>query len=203
MVTAIVSAAAALIGVLLGQVLTRDTEFRKWVRSERYKLCAEMLTAAEEARVEYTTQDVLRSQLEKIAVKESITKAVEAIPNLSPEIRAQVEVQAWDKISGSLKDTIIHKIGRDPESDLAQDVVVMYRLGHATEAVRLLFSSSTSEAARQLRNAALELRKPGGDTPEAVDDAWGPSFETYKQARRTFIEKARRDIRKGKWGSAY
>jgi len=46
----IVSAGAALGGVLLGQVLARSGEYRKWLRTERHKAASEMLAAAEEAK---------------------------------------------------------------------------------------------------------------------------------------------------------
>jgi hypothetical protein len=46
----VVSAGAALGGVLLGQVLARSGEYRKWLRTERHKAASEMLAAAETAK---------------------------------------------------------------------------------------------------------------------------------------------------------
>lgn len=43
----VVAAIAALAGVLLGQVLARSGEYRRWLRAERHKASAELLAAAE------------------------------------------------------------------------------------------------------------------------------------------------------------
>ena len=47
---AVISAVAALAGVLLGQALARSGEYRKWLRTERHRACAEMLAAGEALR---------------------------------------------------------------------------------------------------------------------------------------------------------
>lgn len=45
-----ISAAAALIGVALGQLLARSGSYRKWLRAERHKAAAELLAAGEAIR---------------------------------------------------------------------------------------------------------------------------------------------------------
>jgi hypothetical protein len=46
----VIGAVAALAGVLLGQVLARSGEFRRWLRAERHKASAELLAAGEALR---------------------------------------------------------------------------------------------------------------------------------------------------------
>lgn len=46
----VISAAAALVGVLLGQVLARSGEYRKWLRAERHRSATELLAAGEAVR---------------------------------------------------------------------------------------------------------------------------------------------------------
>lgn len=48
--TALAAPAAALAGVLLGGLLTRSGEYRKWLRSERHRAAGELLAAGEALR---------------------------------------------------------------------------------------------------------------------------------------------------------
>jgi hypothetical protein len=45
--TTVISALAALAGVLLGGVLARNAEYRRWLRTERHKAAAELLAAGQ------------------------------------------------------------------------------------------------------------------------------------------------------------
>ena len=47
---AVITAIAALAGVVLGQLLARSGEYRKWLRSERHKAAAELLAVGEAIR---------------------------------------------------------------------------------------------------------------------------------------------------------
>jgi len=46
----VISVAAALAGVVVGQLLSRSGEYRKWLRAERHKAGAELLAAGEALR---------------------------------------------------------------------------------------------------------------------------------------------------------
>lgn len=50
METTIISAVAALAGVLLGSLLSRSGEYRKWLRTERHRAATELLAAGEAGR---------------------------------------------------------------------------------------------------------------------------------------------------------
>jgi len=46
----VISVAAALAGVVVGQLLSRSGEYRKWLRAERHRAGAELLAAGEALR---------------------------------------------------------------------------------------------------------------------------------------------------------
>ena len=63
----IISAIAALAGVLLGGVLSRSGEYRKWLRAEQHKAATELLAAGEALRRGVYTRRSVRKDAEATA----------------------------------------------------------------------------------------------------------------------------------------
>ncbi|MGW4295066.1 hypothetical protein ACWEH1_18690 [Micromonospora chersina] len=63
MIPAFVAAAAALAGVLIGQLLNRDAEYRKWLRSEQHLATAKFLAAARRAALLWEIEASIRKRV--------------------------------------------------------------------------------------------------------------------------------------------
>ena len=89
--TASIAAIAALVGVILGQLLSRGGEFRKWLRAERHSACVRLLEAAEElsmlSRVERSLSRLAQKRGVDITSRDSIRSIVRAMIKESDWIR--------------------------------------------------------------------------------------------------------------------
>ncbi|MEU7754591.1 hypothetical protein [Micromonospora sp. NPDC049171] len=65
--TVSITAGATIVGVLLGHLLTRNTEYRKWLRVERYNHCVSLLRAGEELHMTALVDQIQVTDLDRIS----------------------------------------------------------------------------------------------------------------------------------------
>jgi hypothetical protein len=100
----VISAVAALAGVVLGQLLARSGEYGKWLREERHRAAAELLAAAEALRRHSAARVVGRyvgttrddPADEHLADLERLTLAAEAVRTVFPPTVATLADQLSD-----------------------------------------------------------------------------------------------------------
>lgn len=206
-----------LLGLLVGNLLNRSMEYRKWRRTERHKACTQLLDASHTAMgiaafreaVPVAVREGLQDPFKRFSevlesgsqgrVRRFLTKsAVKAIARrMNPEASAKDVDQTVSGLLASvtpqleepLADFLTERMGAGKSGRVTQLRETAYGLSVALESVELICPDEVVEAGRELFNAALALV---GEETEGV--AWSERLDQYSQARRLFVATARHDL---------
>ncbi|MGW0430944.1 hypothetical protein ACWDV4_00110 [Micromonospora sp. NPDC003197] len=206
--TALIGALAALVGIIIGQILARSGEYRKWIRAEQHKACASFLEACESIKLQHVTYT---------AIREVATAAGRSNLRKSPEIRAHVRNMIEHQLGGEYSSELSNEdleeaidllfehssdeidaalakqgkasVGRDEKSHLDEVVAGTTRLMHAIESLRLICPDSVAEKADRLHIATLGFLSAKNDHKEADRIYAQRRVEFTKEARSLFFRK--------------
>jgi hypothetical protein len=194
MSTALISASAALLGVILGQIFSRSGEYRKWLRSEQYGVCLSFLKAAEAIHVKAQLKHAFGRKLgpdahENLAAATLRRMAAEtnqgSIPDSSvpgPEVLKLLLDGQGEQARELMQLTFLEAAG--PRFSLENGLAELEELARAEESIQLVCSQRTVANAAALRSALITLAFGTSD-----DSGLEVAYET---ARRDFIRATRR-----------
>ncbi|MGW1449651.1 hypothetical protein ACWCO3_15375 [Micromonospora sp. NPDC002411] len=212
---------AGVAGLLLGNLLNRSMEFRKWRRAERHKACAQLLEACQTTvnlaafrhavptAVRAGLQDpmeqfanLLRSQGLKGQIGRVFAKPVlkAMVRRMNPEASGEDLRQSVSGMLASVAahteepvvDFVAERLGAGASGQLTRMRESAHRLGMAIESVELICPDRVVQAARSLFDAALALVTDG------QEDDLEQRLSRYSEARRSFVLAARQDLVSGR-----
>lgn len=116
----------ALAGVVLGGVVSRNGEYRKWLREERHKAAAELLAAGEAMRAIFTDRAVTglhedpdltepERRKARIAAGERLTLAMMSVRILYPD-RVVAVAEQFEESASAIRHIRLESPKTDPES---------------------------------------------------------------------------------------
>lgn len=192
----------ALIGVIIGQLLARGGEYRKWLRTERHIACARLLEVCELIHVRASNSDVVHAvaeQREKSITVDSVAEAKlmmdQALARLAEQselseaqvasIREKTEELLPLEVAKAVHTETLGRFQADPVSWLSETSQSWERLTFARESLRLVAPSLVVAAADDLAAKASALVSSDVAT-------FDERRSQYKASRRHFVEVARR-----------
>jgi hypothetical protein len=194
---AVIASIAALVGVLVGQVLTRGTEYRKWLRQESHVACAKVLNAAAEIHGDSVFHAQLDRQLdstrlERIIFEKLSSATGEPTPNRDSAIE-QLLLSESKKVTGRIQETILKELDAGGSRRITLDRSRRLSLGLAVESVSLLGEPKVAQAAMTLKAAAFALQG-------VLDEVeWNKREALYVVAQQLFVVSARQYLHAFPW----
>jgi hypothetical protein len=191
--TAIITAGSALFGVILGQLLSRAAEHRRWFRQELHEACIRLLTAAEAARAEFVYVAILGPALrEQLESDENMTRIRLAAKEVGVDLDS-VDSTAVEPllrlVEEKLKPGVYDKFGRGPRQQVEKAREVMEQVVLARHAVRLLGPEQVVQAGNHLSSTVMSLQRIGSKQ-SGIDEL----DKGYLDARDAFVEATRRAL---------
>ena len=192
MASTIIAAIAALVGVGLGQFLTRTFEHRRWYRQELHVVCVRLLVSANAGRTESARDAAVRQVLKKginsPAVRDVIHQQL-GIRGLlerfqlldSPEFLAALD----DQLVAITEPVFQDRFGRNEILRVEKAQEIFEQMNSSIAAVRLLAPKSVADAGARLVSATMALQV--ATTSETETKA----AKEYTTARDSFIGEAR------------
>jgi hypothetical protein len=201
-VTVALGSIIALVGVIIGQLLARGGEYRKWLRTEHHVACARLLEVCELIHVRASNRDAIQAAAKRGA--ESIT--VDSVPEAKvmmdqifaqlaehlsmpqaqvASMREETEKLLAPELLKAVHAEILAKYEGDTVSWLSETRQSWERLTFAKESLRLVAPPAVVTAADDLAAKASAL----------ISDDTGTFDERrsqYKASRHHFVEVARR-----------
>ncbi|NJC70831.1 hypothetical protein HC031_14055 [Planosporangium thailandense] len=213
-----VTPVVGLFGLLVGNVLNRSMEYRKWRRAERHRACTQLLnsghaamTAAVFHQAAATTTPLILensfdqfTQLLNSGPKGRVLKplarfgAKVLVRRMNPEndskdvdsaVRGVLE-SVTARVEQPVVDLITERLGAGKTGRLTQLREATNELGLAVESVELICPRTVAETGHAFSEAALALFEMESDEGPSWDERLG----TYSAARRNFVRTARRDL---------
>jgi hypothetical protein len=193
MASTIIAAIAALVGVGLGQFLTRTSEHRRWYRQELHVVCVRLLVSANAGRTEFAriaaVRQVLRKGINSPAVRDVIHQQLEDIPGLlerfqlldSPEFLAALD----DQLVAITEPVFQDRLGRNEILRVEKAQEIFEQMNSSIAAVRLLAPKSVADAGARLVSATMTLQAA------TTSDTEAKAAKEYTTARDSFIGEAR------------
>jgi hypothetical protein len=184
-VSAVVAALLTLLGVFVGQLLNRGTEYHKWLRQERYIVFSRLLAATESVRNEsahFVTLVDTAKELPSLlpSIKERIDELIEfGVGGTNDTVT--FEEQAYDNLRASM----LKQLGGDPISAVVKALQVTKEIDLILVNVRLLVSENIYIYAVDLRDASRNLYQFTTDT-----EWWKGLDKKYVTARKNFVNAA-------------
>jgi hypothetical protein len=211
--TAFISACTALIGILIGQVLSRENEYRKWLRSELHGVCAEMLEAAEAAYTTAAMDSAIRGVISRKAEnldlrtdpanREMVRQAASEI--LGRPIGANEVDGILDQIESSgtfrnkLRSGFLEKHDPGLEKWLTAFTGSQERVQLALAKVRLICAPEVVAAAERLRDKTLDV----SHNSDINSDEWTTKSGAYQRTRNEYVAAARSQLVNGSRSKAF
>jgi hypothetical protein len=203
MAEVVITAVTAVLAVMVGAFFTRDAEYRRWLREERYTLSARLLTAAQEARTEFAHQHSV-AHVARAVVDPNYDEAKvwghlhQRAADEVDALAARLGLSLTDELRTSLLDlarkeqeaAIQAALGLGPKEQISQVAVVRHAVITATEAVKLLAGQRVAAAAEELRDATLAL----GASNKIDPKAWAATDRRYAAARSALIQATQQEI---------
>jgi hypothetical protein len=205
-------------GLIVGNLLTRSMEYRKWRRTERHRACTQLLDAGQAAMTAaafhqaatISTPLELESSFEKFAellnsgpkgfILRPFTRVVTKmiVRSMNPGTNAKelngtvagVLSSVTARVEPPVVDFIAERLGAGKSGRLTQLREAAHSLSLAAESVELICPRNVAEAGNSLTSAALAL------FVEEADEAasWDERLDAYNEARRKFVQAARQDL---------
>ncbi len=181
----VISAVAALAGVVLGQLLARSGEYGKWLREERHRAAAELLAAGEAIRrhsaarildrVAGTIRDAAAD--EHLADLERLALAAEAVRTVFPPAVAT--------LADLLRDTA-HELAyvgfkKQPDGPSPGDLYASARDAFTAAARRLIAPTPHRRACQ--RSPGNAISPPGAPPPPRLSTPPTPPPEHHRAAQ--------------------
>lgn len=213
-----VTPVVALLGLLVGNLLTRSTEYRRWLRVERHRACTQLLDAAESAMTDAAFHQAAATSLPEL-LEDSFEQFGRALATrrgrlflrplawvvtrrlvraMSPEAKGK-EVDrslagVLDAVAARSKpqvgDFLSERLGLGENGRLTHAREAAHRTSLAVEAVELICPDKVVDAGKALVDAALQLLLRESD----VAASWDDRLAAYKTCRDRFVQSARRDL---------
>lgn len=194
----VIIAIVGLVGVIVGQVLTRSSEYLKWLRTERHQSCARLLGATRTAILSSGLDAALRAISEKSdpdsisaeTLNEAIDKEIEKL-TLSDQERTFIrsgdaQRTMMTAIRAGLKakkDDFEKAHGVDASEWSKRMRANSQEILSALEGVRLIVPQNVAEVAGKLGGLAIDLLTE----PESEENHRDAKLKEYEEARETFI----------------
>jgi transcriptional regulator NrdR family protein len=191
--TAIITAGSALLGVILGQLLSRAAEHRRWFRQQLHEACVRLLTAAETARVEFVYVAAFRPAVRKQFESDDIVSRIQRAANEAgvdlPDMDASAMQALLRRVEQKVTPAVYREFGRDSVQQLQKAREVMEQVTLARNAVQLLGPKPVVQASDRLASIVIDIGKEDLDR-----DATDELHKTYLDARSAFVESARQAL---------
>ncbi|MBQ1020660.1 hypothetical protein KBX71_22670 [Micromonospora sp. D93] len=205
MSTPLISALAALFGVILGQLLSRSNEYNKWLRTEQHLACSRLLEASETLHMQQTmevnTQRFVQQKFDELVqALPASTRAVirehadiasgrpleeEEFNALLPQV--QRILRGNPDLPASLRSKLDESLGREGKTTLTDLAAAAERLRAALESVRLVCPTKIIKKAEVLVLVSVELSA-------SDDSSWKVISRRFDACRSEFVTEVRRRL---------
>lgn len=185
-VATVFGAVAAFVGVFAGQLLTRSTEYKKWLRHELHVACTKVLSASSEARDSAAFVSDISRKVAGVEVSGLMRAHLSKNPEYS-ESDVDTIVQAFQDngMPERLRESVLEKFDVGFVRRLSAERQQTLNLVHAVQSVRLLGGQELGNAASAVYSAvqALQGNSDPGD--------WARREVLYIASQELFVLHAR------------
>jgi hypothetical protein len=191
--TVSITAGATITGVLLGHLLTRNTEYRKWLRVEGYNHCVSLLRAGEELhltalvdQIQATHLDLISGELEALTTAQreaaKLLLLTEAYKKFNPSDIQHVDGDrlleaAWPGLRSMLASHALSEVAERNQ----KRVQLIVQLARIQEEFALLSPRRATSAASRFVSAAVN------SAMLSAQDQRAASRHEYDRVRKDFI----------------